>query len=56
MTEKMREESLTFRPTAEQRKRLSSDYNDDETGMTAISQNFFVGRFETTLFSQIADK
>jgi hypothetical protein len=29
---------------------------DGEIGMTAISQNFFVGRFEITLFSQNADE
>jgi hypothetical protein len=56
MTEHERE-NLSIRPTvAEQRSRSSFSNNDDETGTTAISQNFFVRRFETALFSQIAIK
>jgi hypothetical protein len=34
--------------------RINTDQYGGETGMTAISQNFFVGRFATTLFSQNA--
>jgi hypothetical protein len=54
--QKMREKISPFVRLPSRRSRSSFSNNDDETGTTAISQNFFVRRFETALFSQTADK
>jgi hypothetical protein len=42
------------RPIIDQRTRINLRQYDGEITTTAISQNFFVGRIATTLFSQSA--